>query len=151
MRGWPRAVLVTMALLGAAGCRSAPAAFPAPADTVEGWVEVDPAAVNLEVERAWQVGMDWPSRAFDVALRAVGEIDARSTALHLERDRMEGPSTATLVITRLGLLDDSVGGLRDEIDLALQLDGSWRVVTHWRSVFCPRGPGRGAWIAGPCR
>lgn len=176
MRVWTSAIVVMILAQGAVGCRAAPAAssgpaatqaadtttavaeaprsefgfFTAPLDTVEGWIELDPAAVNLEVERAWKVGMDWPARAFDVGLRAVGEIDARTTALRLEHDRTEGPSIATLVVTQVGFADDSIGGLRDEIDLALQLDGSWRVVTHWRSVFCPRGPGRGAWMAGPC-
>lgn len=123
--------------------------FLAPLDTVDSWVEVDPAAVNLEVERAWTVGLEWPRLAMEVALRAVGPVDAGKVRLDLVREGVEGP-TASLVITRLGLADDSIGGVRDDIDLALQLDGSWRVVTHWRSYFCPRGPGRGAWMAGPC-
>lgn len=124
--------------------------FTAVLDTLEGWVELDPAAVNHEVEQAWKVGLEWPRRALDVALRAVGEIDAWKTEISLVREGAEGPSATTFVLTRVGLADDSVGGIRDEIDLAFQLDGSWRVVTHWRSLFCPRGPGRGAWMAGPC-
>ena len=133
------------------------AAEPAPRDAIESSVEsrtesrivIDPASVNLEVERAWKAGLHWPRRAFDVALRAAGDLDAKSVRVELEREGAEG-SAASVVVEQVGLLDDAVGGVRDEIDLALQPDGSWRVVTHRRSVLCPRGPHPTTWIDGPC-
>lgn len=125
--------------------------FVAPLDTVDSATVVPVVDVNLETERAWKVGLEWPTRAYDVGLNAVGPITDRVAEIRMERSRGEVAQRASISVIQLGFLDDSIGGVRDELDLRLQLDGTWRVHSHERSFFCPRGPGRGAWISGPCR
>ena len=147
LAGGPPAGPTTAAAAADTAARGELGFFLAPLDTVDSEVAVSEIEVNLEAERAWKVGLEWPSRAYDVAMRAVGPLVARRNTVVLDR----GDRTATLVATQLGLADDSIGGIRDRVELALQFDGTWRVRAHWRSYFCPRGPGRGAWIEGPCR
>ena len=125
--------------------------YVAPLDTVDSFEVVPVVQPNLETERAWKVGLEWPTRAYDVGMNAVGPITGRQVTITMNRGGGETVERATISVVQLGFLDDSVAGRRDELDLRLQLDGTWRVRSHERSVFCPRGPGRGAWIAGPCQ
>ena len=120
--------------------------FVAPLDTVDSERSLPIHEANLATERAWKVGLEWPTRAYDVAMLAVGPVTGRDTTIELDR----GDRTATMISIQRGLADDSIGGVRDRVELALQLDGTWRLTAHWRSYFCFRGPGRGAWIEGPC-
>ncbi|HKK72562.1 MAG TPA: hypothetical protein VKA86_15230 [Candidatus Krumholzibacteria bacterium] len=122
--------------------------FAAPFDSVASVEFLPVVEINLEVERAWKVGMDWPARALDVALRAVGPLDARQIRIRSDRPGEDGMRTWVSII-QYGFLDDSVAGERHDLDLLLQLDGAWRVRAHERSRACYRSVGP-VWIGEPC-
>jgi len=121
----------------------------APFETVESVTFVPVAEVNLETARAWKVGLEWPTRALDVGLHAVGPLVGPQIQIRTQADG-EGDLTVWISIIQYGLRDDSVAGQRDDLELKLQLDGSYRVRAHERSHACWRGPETQAWIAEPC-
>lgn len=120
-----------------------------PFETVESVRFLPVAEVNLETTRAWTVGLEWPTRALDVALRAVEPPDA--ARIHIRtQSRGEDRDTVWISFVQLGFLDDSVRGRRDDLELVKQLDGTYRVRAHERSHACWRGPVPNTWTARPC-
>jgi len=108
------------------------------------------AALNAEIVRAWQAGQMWPTRAFDVAMRALGPIESSAAKIDFRSQPVESPEVAWVVVILTGLLDDSIAAVRYSIHLDLQLDQTWRIRYVGTSTRCARGGHTDAFSASPC-
>ena len=128
-------------LLLVVGCGAAPPSAESPLDVpVDSWGEVDVAALNSRVDEAVDAGLDWPQSAVYVTLNLVGgDVDTRSLALSEVANRGEAPDTMVVVVTRDGLLNDSVRGDWHRAVLYRLTDGTWRLHEMRRAFRCYRG------------
>ncbi len=115
------------------------------------WENVDVVPFNTRVDEAVDAGLDWPRSALSVALNLLGgDADTRSLELSEVANRGEAPDTVVVVLSRDGLLDDSVRGDWHRVVLLRRDDGTWRLHELYRAFRCWRGGSLEEYSAEPC-
>ena len=132
------------------------ASSPPPGDPqdvpVASWENVDVVRFNSRVDEAVDAGLDWPSSALSVALNLLGgDAGTRSLALSEVANRGEAPDTVVVVLSRDGLLDDSVRGDWHRAVLHRLGDGTWRLHELHRAFRCWQGGSLEQYSAERCR
>jgi hypothetical protein len=107
--------------------------------SVASWENVDVVRFNSRVDEAVDAGLEWPRSALSLVLNLLGgDADTRSLALSEVANRGEAPDTVVVVLSRDGLLDDSVRGDWHRAALHRLGDGTWRLHELHRAFRCWR-------------
>ena len=114
----------------------------------------DVTAFNQSVRSAQQAGdAGWTATPLGVVLRYLGDVTAetRSTVVEAIRPSAESHDRIVVVVTREGLLDDSVRGVKDRMELVKDPAGFWTIAQSLRAWTCWPGRGHAEYLADPCR
>ena len=123
-------------------------------DTVGSYRAQDVSAFNQSVRSAQQAGdAGWTTTPLGVALRYLGDVTAetRSTVVEAIRPSAESHDRIVVVVTREGLLDDSVRGVKDRMELVKDAAGFWTIAQSRRAWTCWPGRGHAEYLTDPCR
>jgi hypothetical protein len=142
------AFVLFLVLSCSASAGSLPNALP---DKPESWSNLDPDALNAQIELATEADESWVFSPLLITLHLFGhDQDTRSLVLKEQKNRGECADATTVLYIRDGFLDDSVRGEWREIKYHRQPDGTWRVEQARVAYRCWRAPDPKAYRAGPC-
>ncbi len=105
---------------------------------VESFVLVETADINARIVAAVESGDDWPFDPVSVAFEFLGSMEYRYVNIE-KNDDIESPNNTIVTIIRGGLLDDSVWGTWDQLQLSRTPKGIWHVDEARRAWRCYRG------------
>jgi hypothetical protein len=114
----------------------------------------DVADFNLSVRSAHQTPEGvWTSTPLGVVSRYLGDVtvETRSAIVGVVRPSAESHDRVIVMVTREGLLDDSVRGIKDRLELVRDPAGFWSIAGALRAWTCRPGRGHVEYLADPCR
>jgi hypothetical protein len=114
----------------------------------------DVTAFNVSVRAAHRTADGaWTTTPLGVALRYLGDVTAetRSAIVEAVRPSAESHDRILVVVTREGLLDDSIHGVKDRMELVRDPAGFWTLAGSLRAWTCRPGRGHAEYLADPCR
>ena len=160
MTSWGRAMTAALGAL-ALGLGAAP--FPRLASAqpqlqTEGRVEPyrvqDVASFNLSVRSAHQsADGGWTATPLGVVSRYLGDVssETRSAIVEVVRPSAEAHDRILVMVTREGLLDDSVRGTKDRLELVRDPAGFWSIAAALRAWAYQPSRGRAEYHSEPSR
>jgi hypothetical protein len=160
MTSWGRAVTAALAalLLGLGAPPYSRLVSAQPQLQTEGRVESyrvqDAAAFNLSVRSTHQsADGGWTATPLGVVSRYLGDVssETRSAIVEIVRPSAEAHDRILAMVTREGLLDDSVRGTKDRLELVRDPAGFWSIAAALRAWACQPGRGRPEYHSEPCR
>jgi hypothetical protein len=95
----------------------------------------------------------WTATPLGVTLRHLGDVTAetQSAVVEVIRPSPETHDRVLVMVTREGLLDDSVRGVKDRLELVRDPAGFWTIAAALRAWACRPGRGHAEYLAEPCR
>lgn len=111
-------------------------------------------AFNLSVRAAHQAADGgWTTTPLGVISRYLGDVTAetRSAVVEVVRPSAETHDRVLVMVTREDLLDDSVRGVKDRLELVRDPSGLWIVAGALRAWSCQPGRGHAEYLADPCQ
>ena len=114
----------------------------------------DVAAFNVSVRSAHQTADGgWTTTSLGVVSRYLGDVTAetRSAVVEVVRPSAESHDRVIVMVTREGLLDDAVQGMKDRLELVRDPAGFWSIAGALRAWTCRPGRGHAEYLADPCR
>jgi hypothetical protein len=121
---------------------------------VGSWRVQDVSAFNQSVRAAHRTADGgWTTTPLGVTLRYLGDVTAetRSVVMEATRPSAEAHDRVLVIVTREGLLDDSVRGIKDRLELARDPAGFWSIAVAFRAWACRPGRGHAVFLADHCR
>jgi hypothetical protein len=114
----------------------------------------DVAAFNLALRTAHQAADGgWTTTPLGVVSRYLGDLTAETQAAIVEvmKPSAESHDRVIVMVTREGLLDDSVRGMKDRLELVRDPAGFWSIAGALRAWTCRPGRGHVEYLADLCR
>jgi hypothetical protein len=114
----------------------------------------DAAAFNLSVRSAHQTADGgWTTTPLGVISRYLGDVasETHSAIVEVVRPSAEAQDRVLVMVTREGLLDDSVRGTKDRLELVRDPAGFWSIASALRAWTCRPGRGHAEYLADSCR
>jgi hypothetical protein len=114
----------------------------------------DAASFNASVRSAHQTADGgWTTTPCGVVSRYVGDVtvETRSAIVEVNRPSAETHDRVIVMVTREGLLDDSVRGTKDRLELVRDPAGYWTIAVALRAWACQPGRGHAEYLSEPCR
>ena len=109
--------------------------------TMKGWDKIEPARLNMQKS-------DRMLGLFDSLFAEYAYMEGNASA-KIEISANAARNGYNVLITELGVADDSVSALRIAASIKPGKDG-WRTISLWRQQQCARGEMKGEWTSKPC-